>query len=50
VHDELNGDVPDIEQARRIAAQLNYQSYPQLKVPILWDTGVGPNWKDTVAV
>lgn len=47
VHDEVDGDVVDREAGRRVAAALNKQSFPQLKVPILWETGVGPNWAKT---
>jgi DNA polymerase I-like protein with 3'-5' exonuclease and polymerase domains len=43
VHDEVVGDVPDIEAARLVEEQLNRQSY-ELRVPILWDVNVGPNW------
>ena len=44
VHDEVVGDVPDLEAAGRVHEILNRQSYPQLKVPILWETAVGKNW------
>lgn len=43
VHDEVNGDVPDLESAHRVNAILNTQSFG-LKVPILWKTEVGANW------
>ena len=48
VHDEVNGDVPDAEAARRVEAILNTQSI-SFKVPILWDTGIGANWKEAKA-
>jgi len=43
VHDEVNGDVPDVEAARMCDRILNEQSYPTV-VPILWKSKVGPNW------
>lgn len=45
VHDEVCGDVPNEEAANKVAHILNYQSV-DTRVPILWDTGVGPNWAD----
>lgn len=44
VHDSNEGDVPSIEHARRVQALLNEPALPGLKVPVLWNTGVGPNW------
>lgn len=52
VHDEWNMDVPDLEAARKVEALLNEQSFDarvpgfQFRVPILWDVGVGKNWKE----
>lgn len=43
VHDEVDGDIPDREQAMWVAKLLNQQSF-KLNVPILWQTSVGPNW------
>jgi len=43
VHDEVDGDVPDQEAARRVAEILNRQSI-ELRVPILWDVKTGANW------
>jgi DNA polymerase-1 len=43
VHDEADGDVPDVEAGRRVREVLNRQSLPT-RVPILWNVGVGPNW------
>jgi DNA polymerase I-like protein with 3'-5' exonuclease and polymerase domains len=43
VHDEFDGDIPDLEQAKVVAELLNQQSF-KLRVPILWETNVGPNW------
>lgn len=45
VHDEVNGDVPDLESARRVDEILNVQTFG-LKVPILWKTEVGRNWAE----
>jgi DNA polymerase-1 len=45
VHDELDGDAPDAEQAERLRLLLNEQSF-DLKVPILWDMKTGPNWAE----
>jgi len=46
VHDEADGYVPDEESARKVADVLNRQSFPNLKVPILWETGTGANWAE----
>lgn len=43
VHDEVNGDVPDMAAARMVDEILNRQSFP-LRVPILWETEVGNSW------
>lgn len=45
VHDEVDGDCPDQECARKIEAILNRQSVP-MRVPILWSVGTGANWAD----
>lgn len=45
VHDEVCGDIPDEEQARRCEALLNKQSF-DLTVPILWQGGTGRNWAE----
>lgn len=45
VHDELVGDVPDMEAAYKLDKILNHQSFPDVNtVPILWESGVGPSW------
>jgi len=49
VHDEVCGDVPDHAAAGRVHEVLNRQSY-ELKVPILWETAVGPNWGKVTAL
>jgi len=48
VHDEVCGDVPDVESARKVDEVLNSQSgfVSELRVPILWDTKFGANWKE----
>lgn len=46
VHDEFVGDVADEAAAREVRAILNRQSFPQLRVKILWDVEVGANWAD----
>jgi DNA polymerase-1 len=44
VHDEVDGDIPDLEHAKRVAGVLNSQSFPEIVVPILWEVGIGQNW------
>lgn len=46
VHDEVDGDCPDQASLDMIKAILDKQSF-DLRVPILWDVGMGPNWKDS---
>lgn len=46
VHDEVCGDVPDAESARRVSKVLDYQSLEELRVPILWDVHTGQTWAD----
>lgn len=46
VHDEVDGDVPDLEHAAKVKAILDSQSFPKLKVPILWDVNTGANWRE----
>jgi DNA polymerase-1 len=43
VHDEVDGDAQDEGSTARVETVLNRQSY-EFKVPILWETGDGPNW------
>lgn len=43
VHDEVDGDAPDLECARKVGEILNRQSY-SLRVPILWEVSTGENW------
>lgn len=44
VHDSNEGDVPSVEHARKVQELLNEPALPDLKVPILWNTGIGVNW------
>ena len=46
VHDEVDGDAHLKETAQRVSEVLNAQSFPQLKVPILWSVSTGKNWKE----
>ena len=46
VHDEVNGDARLPETEARVAEVLDSQSFPSLRVPILWDTTTGRNWKE----
>lgn len=46
IHDEVDGDIPDQEHAKRVSQILDAQSFPELKVPILWDVSTGVNWKE----
>ena len=43
VHDEINGDIPDAEHAKRVSEILEEQTTPT-RVPILWDSEVGNSW------
>jgi DNA polymerase-1 len=45
VHDEIDGDVPDQESAKKVEKILNEQAFP-LKVPILWECSTGSNWAE----
>jgi DNA polymerase-1 len=45
-HDEIIGLKESDETPRLLAELLNEQSFPQLKVPILWDTKTGATWAD----
>lgn len=49
-HDEVVGDIPDKEHARMVDAIVNHQSFPSLRVPLTWSTGVGPNWAQCEAL
>jgi DNA polymerase I-like protein with 3'-5' exonuclease and polymerase domains len=43
VHDEVDGDAPDLESATIVGKILNRQSF-KLDVPILWEVGIGTDW------
>jgi DNA polymerase I-like protein with 3'-5' exonuclease and polymerase domains len=43
VHDEFDADVPSKEEAKIVSKLLNQQSF-KLRVPVLWETSIGPNW------
>lgn len=45
VHDEVVGDVPDLEAAAKVQEILDRQSI-ELRVPILWDVATGETWAD----
>jgi len=44
VHDELDGDIGTPAKARELQRLLNEPALPDLKVPIRWGVGIGPNW------
>jgi hypothetical protein len=46
-HDEVVGDIQDLDGAKRVDAILNAQSFPSLRVPLTWSTTVGKNWAET---
>lgn len=47
VHDEVDGETNAPEEcAAEVRAILDHQSFPELKVPILWDVATGVNWKE----
>jgi DNA polymerase I-like protein with 3'-5' exonuclease and polymerase domains len=48
IHDEVIGDAPDQESAALVHAILNRQTFPEVKIPLLWETGVGANWAETL--
>ena len=47
VHDELLFDVPEkeVEQVKQLVHH-EMETVIQLKVPVVVDCGVGPNWRD----
>ena len=47
VHDEVVGGTPSPECTQLVHKILNTQSF-NLRVPIHWETGVGPNWAQCV--
>jgi DNA polymerase I len=46
VHDELDGDAREPDTLKKVESILNHQSWPDLKIPLLWEIGVGPNWAE----
>jgi DNA polymerase I-like protein with 3'-5' exonuclease and polymerase domains len=46
-HDEIVGDGLDDECKKKVDTLLNRQSFPQLRVPLTWSTGIGPSWAET---
>ena len=46
VHDEVTGDAMAPDTMQKVDAILNEQSFPQLKVPILWECRGGANWAE----
>jgi len=46
VHDSVNGDIPDAHHADKVREILNRQTFPSLKIPILWDLKIGKNWRE----
>lgn len=47
IHDEFLGDVDeDSNSANVVKDVLNRQSFPELKIPILWDVKIGNNWAE----
>ena len=46
VHDEVDGDARTPETKKKVQEILDTQSFPSIQIPILWDVGTGPNWKD----
>lgn len=49
VHDEIFGDVVDVEHAEKIEQFLNEQTERRFNVPILWEAEHGANWAGKVA-
>ena len=46
VHDEVDGDALAPDTAEKVRAILNRQSFPALKVPIVWEVSMGRNWAE----
>lgn len=46
-HDEIVGDIPDEEYAKKVDTLLNRQAFSKLRVPLTWSTGIGKNWAET---
>lgn len=46
VHDAVGGDAQTPETEGLVKEILNSQSFPEMKVPILWSVGTGRSWAD----
>lgn len=46
VHDMVGGDAQEPDTLAKVNEILNRQSFPELRVPILWACKQGPNWAD----
>jgi DNA polymerase I-like protein with 3'-5' exonuclease and polymerase domains len=46
VHDEVNGDARQPETLERVREVLDAQSWPELKIQLLWDVNLGDNWAE----
>jgi DNA polymerase I-like protein with 3'-5' exonuclease and polymerase domains len=46
VHDEVDGDARSVETVRMVREILNHQSFPTLKVPIVWEVETGKTWME----
>lgn len=46
VHDMVGGDAQEPDTLAKVNELLNMQSFPELRVPILWDCKQGPNWAE----
>lgn len=44
IHDAFTGDAQMPETKQRVSELLNQQSFPALKIPILWNVGTGKTW------
>jgi DNA polymerase I-like protein with 3'-5' exonuclease and polymerase domains len=49
VHDELDGDARAPDTLAKVQMILDRQSWPDLKVPLLWEIGIGPDWASAKA-
>lgn len=46
VHDAVGGDARMLETKKMVSEILNTQSFPELRVPILWSVNTGRSWAD----
>jgi DNA polymerase I-like protein with 3'-5' exonuclease and polymerase domains len=47
VHDEVFGDSQADHTLKAVDEILNHQSFPELKVPIIWECNEGANWAES---